>query len=386
MPVRRSLRALAVFCALLLVLLAACGSPAVTPTPPSETGPSSTAPASAPTAASTPIASAATIAPARGLEGQIVFEDAGRDFQYSQVWIENADGSNVRKLVSDDLTDGAASFSPDGTVVAFDQTPTFSIDEVLADSRRADRIMLVNVDGTGLRRVATHPDRPDSCWDGIEGGAIFSPDGRRIVFSRLCPRTGVSGLWTVNVDGTGAREVTRDASSPRDVLKFLQDGTAFTHVEDHRASWSPDGKRLAFERIDASATSERAAIFTIGIDGKDLRQVTPWSVDANDPDWSPDGTMIALNASAEPSPTQNIWTVHPDGTGLTQLTTYDEAGQATFHPSWSPDGSHILFTHSPSTGGWGDFFVMDRDGANQHVIAETAMHENHGRWGWLPTH
>ena len=109
-----------------------------------------------------------------------------------------------------------------------------------------------------------------------------------------------------------------------------------------------------------------------------------WSVDGNDPDWSPDGTEIAFNASAEPSPTQNIWTIHPDGTGLTQLTTYDEDGQATFHPSWSPDGSRILFSHSPSTDGWGDFFVMDRDGSNQRVIAHTAIHENHGQWGPSP--
>ena len=37
--------------------------------------------------------------------------------------------------------------------------------------------------------------------------------------------------------------------------------------------------------------------------------------------------------------------------------------------------------NSPSTDGWGDFFLMNRDGTDQHVIAKTAMHENHGQWG-----
>jgi TolB protein len=139
-----------------------------------------------------------------------------------------------------------------------------------------------------------------------------------------------------------------------------------------------------FERIDTSTTPERAAIFTIGVDGKHLRQVTPWKLDGNDPDWSPDGSLIAFNASAEPSPTQNIYTIKPDGTGLKQLTTYNEAGQATFHPSWSPDGTQILYSHNPSTDGWADFFIMNRDGSDQHVVARTALHENHGYWGRSP--
>ncbi len=48
-----------------------------------------------------------------------------------------------------------------------------------------------------------------------------------------------------------------------------------------------------------------------------------------------------------------------------------------------PHAEHLddPFSHSPSTDGWGNFFVMNRDGTDQHVIAKTAMHENHGQWG-----
>ncbi|MEA2620244.1 MAG: hypothetical protein QOC97_1017, partial [Chloroflexota bacterium] len=62
-----------------------------------------------------------------------------------------------------------------------------------------------------------------------------------------------------------------------------------------------------------------------------------------------------------------------------------DGGQATYHPSWSPDGMRILFSHSPSTGGFADFFVMNRDGSDVHVLAETALHENHAHWGRSPS-
>ena len=358
------------FIVLIAMISTACGGQVVSPSasnassaPSASTVTSSAGSAPiAPSARSTAQPAAVGSASAASLKGQIVFEDAGQNFKLSQIWIENADGSNVHKIVADEFTDAAASLSPDGRSILFYRFAPGPVD--------APGVMLVvNVDGTGLREVIVG-DQARGCDDGPEGDA-WSPDGSRIVYVRYCfDRAGQfvqSGIWTIRPDGTDPRMVTRHVPGAQ--------------LEDHRVGWAPDGKILTFERIDTSVSPERAAIFTIGIDGKNLRQVTPWSLDANDPDWSPDGSLIAFNASAEPSPMQNIYTIHPDGSALRQLTTYDEVGQATFHPSWSPDGAHILFSHSPSTDGWGDFYVMDRDGEHQSVIAHTALHENHGTWG-----
>jgi Tol biopolymer transport system component len=324
-------------------------------------------------------------APTASADGQIVFEDAGDNFVHSQVWIENGDGSNVRALATTEFTDGSAALSPDGRTVAFDRVKTFDIDRLLAEPTLLDKIMFVNADGSGLHEVVVKGfGLPDLCVDAIEGNA-FSPDGRRIAFTRLCVNTGRSGLWTSNLDGSDPHEVTRNNASPDDVMRFLKDGTGFVHVEDHRASWSPDGTELVFNRIDTSTTPERSAIFTIGTLGNRLHQVTPWKLNGNDPVWSPDGRLIAFNAPADAADDQNIWTIHPDGTAALQLTHNDEEDQATFHPSWSPDGSRIMFSHSPSTGGWGDLFVMDRDGGNLHVLSATQMHENHAFWGPSPS-
>src|SRR4051794_1289982 len=362
---------------LVAVIAAACAGPIVSPLPstataaPAASTPPVTSNSPTPSSSTTSVASAspASVAPspsntspATSLKGQIVFEDDPQGGQLSQVWIENADGSDVRKVVSDAFTDFAASPSPDGRTILFYRVapPPSQVPGVM---------MIVNVDGSGLHEVKVG-DQARGCDDGPEGDS-WSPDGKRIVYVRFClNRAGdvvESGIWTIRSDGTNAQRVT--------------DHLPADHAEDHRAGWSPDGKSLMFERIDTFVTPERAAIFTIGTDGKNLHQVTPWSLDGNDPDWSPDGSLIAFNASAEPSPTQNIYTIHPDGTGLAKLTTYEEPKQATYHPTWSPDGAHILFSHAPSTGGWADFYVMDADGGNQFALAHTELHENHGTWG-----
>ena len=50
---------------------------------------------------------AAAASPDSALTGRIVFEDSGQDFKFSQVWIENADGSDLQQLVKDEFTDVA---------------------------------------------------------------------------------------------------------------------------------------------------------------------------------------------------------------------------------------------------------------------------------------
>jgi len=110
-------------------------------------------------------------------------------------------------------------------------------------------------------------------------------------------------------------------------------------------------------------------------------------MDAGDPDWSPDGNTIVFQSPAEPGEAgyQNLYTIHPDGTGLTKLPEPELTSGFTYHPCWSPDSGKIVFSHAPGVGGNNpDLFVINADGSGLHVLAATQLGENAACWGPAP--
>ena len=116
-------------------------------------------------------------------------------------------------------------------------------------------------------------------------------------------------------------------------------------------------------------------IFIMDQDGSNLTNLTKdWSEGAFDPEVSPAGRRIAFvkDDPLTPIHTGGLWVVDVDGTNLRQLTA---AGRSAAKPSWSPDGSRILYS------GWGprELSVIDADGAGSPVDLF-----NDGRWGSWP--
>jgi TolB protein len=101
-------------------------------------------------------------------------------------------------------------------------------------------------------------------------------------------------------------------------------------------------------------------LHVVAPDGSDLRQVADVHVEY--PDWSPDGSMIAFDDGTVIDHTDwwldagHIYTIDADGTKLSQITTGDGAE---FAPDWSPDGTHIAVSASGQEGSPPGIFILD---------------------------
>jgi Tol biopolymer transport system component len=182
----------------------------------------------------------------------------------------------------------------------------------------------------------------------------ISPDGRRIAFTRF-GLEGPEGLFLMNGDG-----------SAQTLLVHL------SPLFDGEAAWSPDGSRIAFQSLVDGPFGAFGRIFIINVDGTGLRQVTP-DVGPDDyqyddgPSWSPDGTRIVFTRSGV------LYLINADGTGLTPFPEEDLAS----NPSWSPDGSRIAYQASD---GPGDIRVRNVDGSNPVTVTNTPEQQGWPRW------
>src|SRR5207244_616815 len=84
-------------------------------------------------------------------------------------------------------------------------------------------------------------------------------------------------LYVINVEGSGERLLRRE--SPDSTHGFLTS-----------PAWSPDGKRIAFTRIDYTKAPDYG-VYVMNADGTGATKILD---DAGEPAWSPDGKSIAF--------------------------------------------------------------------------------------------
>jgi TolB protein len=275
-------------------------------------------------------------------------------------------------------------------------------------------IATISSDGTDLRVLTTNP--PGTFSD----DPAWAERGNRIYFDS--DQAGNVHLFTIKADGRDQRQLTRTdgwefspALSREDrLLAFEHDNADFTSggifVSDRRGgglddfrqvtsapglaaggfdgypAFSPDGRQIAFMRvIDVTHGSAQSAIFVVGVDGRGLRQLTPYPLDAAGPVWSPDGRTIAFATNDDNFPTQaQIDTVDVRTGAITQLT-HDPLPNQNFSPEWSPDGTKILFDRWMGLSHF-DLMVMSPDGSHLTTLWHgiDGTFDFHPAWGPRP--
>lgn len=196
-------------------------------------------------------------------------------------------------------------------------------------------------DGTGAppRLLTTSCELPD-CNE--ERDPSYSADGTKMVFVRSAgPADGPPVSTVIAIRDLATGVVTElEATRTRDADGFL----------DH-PSLSPDGRRVVYARVlttrDGSATD--SAVMRADVAGGDATALTPDGWEAGDPSWSPDGTQILFarepthywsGAGKGAGENTFVYTMAADGSDVAQLTSsnFDSAGS----PSWTANGAQIL--------------------------------------------
>lgn len=324
----------------------------------------------------------ANVAPVQdGNTGEIAFH-SDRDGD-SNIYLMNADGTNVRRLTDSEGEDINPVWSPDGSKLAFisdrdgnnevyllvssaeapdtfttlrltqnavdDAEPKWSPDgtQLVFASRLEGSwdIYKVDADGNNLQRLTDHAASDET--------PIWSPDGTQVAFTS--DRDGNYEIYVMDANGTNVRRLTNDPANDGNTLvwsptssyiafvSILADGnweidmvdpvnpSAITNFSNRAGDewlpkWSPDGRSVAY-----LWQTDNVEIVLTGADGSTRRNITASSSDDWTYSWSSDSNYIAFESDREGN--WEIFTLDSCGGGLRRLTNNSSDD---LYPAWRP--------------------------------------------------
>ncbi len=238
-----------------------------------------------------------------------------------ELYMVDSDGENLRRITSHGTIAKSPAWHPSGQKLAYVVSPDFEPHKIFELDLRS-----------GQTRVL------DPGREGQQATPEYHPNGREIAF----------GIMGTSRTGLFSWDWERDCC-----LTHIQGG----RWEDISPTYSPDGRRLAFNSNRLGAHLPQ--IFVVGARGGQADMISPYVYGTpsyySAPDWSPTGNQVAFHGRIGRSGRYHILVAEVEDRGARVLQLTAEGNNE--DPSWAPDGRHLVFAGERSYG-YG-LFVVD---------------------------
>ncbi len=289
--------------------------------------------------------------------------DSAENRYRRDLWMANTDGSGLRRLTWTNARGiGAATFSPDGRMLAFTQAR-----QAQGNRGQGSQVWILPLADGGEAWPLTE----------METGAfapVWSPDSRRIAFlSSLTPQQ-IAGADTTRpaTDAGAIRNIHQDRAAALAAIRAQLAANA--RAQDPRVV-----TRLNYLGETSIEDEEYAQIYVVDVRaGAQPVQITKLAYDIGVPAWTPAGDSLLFSASPPRGDyhpdyelESNLQFAAADGSGRPRV--IDRPGYGEYGPAFSPDGEWIVFTRvnanpDSATSTDAELMMMRRDGSDARSI------------------
>jgi TolB protein len=268
----------------------------------------------------------------------LIFQSTRDGYACDQIFMMNVDGTGVRRVSTGLGRTTCGFFLPGNQRLIYASThegnpacpPEPDRSEGYVWPLYDYEIYVANADGTGLKRLTGNP--------GYDAEGASSPDGRRIVFTSL--REGDLDIYTMDITGRDLRRLTFEKGLDGGAF-FSWDGTRIVYRGYHPETRE---ERAEYDRLLSRGLlrPRRADIFVMDADGGRKRRLTHNGAANWAPAFHPTGHQIifASNLHAPGTGHFDLYVVNSDGTELERIT----FGGFNAFPFFSPDGRQLVFS------------------------------------------
>lgn len=270
---------------------------------------------------------------------RLIFQSTRPPYACDQMFIMNADGSGVHLVSTGKGRTTCGYFLRDGEHIIYASThesgdacptpPDRSKGYVWGVFPGYD-IYFATDTGQIIKKLTDAP--------GYDAEATVNWKTDRVVYTSLA--SGDLDLWSMRPDGSQKKQITTAIGYDGGAV-FSRDGKKLVWRANHPST--PETIERYKELLAANTTAPmKMEIVVADADGTNARTITNFGCASFAPTFTPDGKKILFASNKNNCDTRKfeLFLVNLDGTGLEQVTDY---GGFTSFPEISPDGKHLVF-------------------------------------------